>query len=92
MTIVFSKRSRAPRLATTDAAMDRLYAELATPTHEFIRRNAGDARNEPPTKITEGEAIVYLSAVLKDPQRAISRLKKGKVIETRYATYSARPI
>jgi hypothetical protein len=58
----------------------------------FVRRNMGDAHNEPPIELTEDKAKMLLSVIYKDPQRAINRLKKGYTLETRFATYSARPV
>ena len=55
-----------------------------------LRTNIGALKEEPPTKLTEAEALQLLAVVFKDPQRAINRLKRGDKIETLYATYVAR--
>lgn len=60
--------------------------------YAFFRTNIGALRDEPPTRLTEAEALQLLAVVFKDPQRAINRLKKGDKLETRYATYVARRI
>ena len=55
-----------------------------------LRSNIGALKDEPPTKLTEAEALQLLAVVFKDPRRAINRLKKGDRLETRYATYVAQ--
>ncbi len=65
------------------------YNSLKEKQYVFFRRNMGDAQNEPSTKLSESEAKALLAVVFKDPNRAINRLKRGQVLETRYATYSA---
>lgn len=89
MTVTTLRRSISGTLRM-DASMESQLPREASIV--VLRTNIGALKDEPPTKLTEAEALELLAVVFKDPRRAINRLKKGEKLVTRYASYVAQMI
>lgn len=60
--------------------------------YTFLRMNEHAGRDDRPSRLTEREARIYIGVGVKNVDRAIASLKRGKMVRTRFATFTAKEI
>lgn len=56
----------------------------------FYREDLGARRHAMPMLITEDQARLYIGTCYKRVDTAIAKIKKGAVVKTRYANFTAK--